>query len=97
MALPPYAFRSLPREQFPFTIRAFREDNGKEVWFEEVTEPCAVQVPALYQQEGVYCRICLEFPEGKTIESRRISEDKVETIVKDGSGKSSRVIHDAED
>lgn len=64
MADLPVAFRDLPAAAYPFTIRAFREDNGEKVWEETVDGPCALQVPALRRIHGVAVQIEIAFADG---------------------------------
>lgn len=61
----PWAFHDLPLEAFPFVMRAFRTDDGAEVWAETVPGPyVVVEVPALARLHGVPVRIEVHWPDG---------------------------------
>jgi hypothetical protein len=61
----PIARHDIPAEAYPFTIVAFRSDNGAEVWRREVIGPGAVYMPPLAKQAG--CRVVIEvrWPDGR--------------------------------
>lgn len=81
MDLPPFIFSSLPKKAFPLTIRAFRDDNGEEVWREEVSGPCAIEVPALREQLGVTCSIRVETANGEVRDSKDRDHDGESFVV----------------
>jgi hypothetical protein len=63
------AFRDLPADCYPFTVRARRESDGEIVWSRRVTGPCALQVPPLSAEHGpVYIQIY--YADGDMVDSR---------------------------
>lgn len=56
-------FFDLDPDQFPVTLRAFRESDGKEVWTAVIEQPAALYVPPLALQHGPV-RVRVEFGDG---------------------------------
>lgn len=68
-----FSYSDLPKEAFPVTLRAFREDNNEEVWSETLEQPGVLVVPPIAKQVGCRVWIKTEFGNGEVHDSRENS------------------------
>lgn len=73
-----------PPDAFPITLRAYRTDNGREVWSRTLTaddlrrRPGAltgVEIPPLAQREGVAVTVEVEYANGRVERAATPADD----------------------
>ena len=71
----PVAFRDLPADHFPFTIRIVDDELGV-VWEETIKGPCALEVPGFGPERADKRCVTITYANRETVSTRSSEKDE---------------------